>query len=83
MLSMNTALSQTCYDIPAYDDRRVYLLTCQDEALPAFAQEAFIRDGGIEWDVHKLDTSHSPFISEPKQLAAIVEAKVQDSVASY
>ncbi|KAL9627170.1 MAG: hypothetical protein Q9204_006761 [Flavoplaca sp. TL-2023a] len=83
ILSLNTALSQTFYDIPAYDDRRVYLLTCQDEALPAFAQEAFVRDSGIEWDVHKLDTSHSPFLSEPEQLAAIVEAKVKDFVASY
>ncbi|KAL8871343.1 MAG: hypothetical protein Q9198_007439 [Flavoplaca austrocitrina] len=37
MLSLNTALSHTFYDIPAYDDRRVYLLTSQDKTLPSFA----------------------------------------------
>ncbi|KAL9036130.1 MAG: hypothetical protein Q9180_004477 [Flavoplaca navasiana] len=68
--------------IPIYDDRGVYLLTSQDEALPAFAQEAFVRGSGVEWNVHQLDTSQSPFLREPEQLAAIVEVKVKDYVAN-
>lgn len=27
---------------------------------------------GVKWDVYRLDTSHSPFLSAPKQLASII-----------
>ena len=83
LLSFNTALSQTFYDLHAYDNRRTYLHTNQDQALPPFAQDAFVAGSGVKWDVEKLDTSHSPFFSEPKQLAAIVVAKIKAFVATY
>ncbi|KAI4104262.1 MAG: hypothetical protein LQ339_003881 [Xanthoria mediterranea] len=83
LLSFKTALSQTFYGIPAYNGRRTYLHTNRDQALPPFAQEAFVAASGVEWDVQNLETSHSPFLSESKQLAAIVVAKVQAFVATY
>ncbi|KAL8754212.1 MAG: hypothetical protein Q9199_004500 [Rusavskia elegans] len=82
-LSFNTALSQTFCGIPAYNDRRTYLHTNQDQGLPPFAQDAFVAGSGVKWDVQKLVTSHSPFLSEPKQLAAIVVANVKAFVATY
>ncbi|CAO1604438.1 hypothetical protein XANCAGTX0491_007995 [Xanthoria calcicola] len=83
LLSFNTALSQTFFGIPAYNGRRTYLYTNHDQALPPFAQDAFVAASGVEWDVQNLETSHSPFLSEPKQLAAIVVAKVQAFLATY
>ncbi|KAL8955790.1 MAG: hypothetical protein Q9183_006523, partial [Haloplaca sp. 2 TL-2023] len=83
LLSMNTASSETFYGISAYDNRRVYLHNTQDEALPPFIQDAFVTNSGVVWDVQKMDTSHSPCYSQPKQLAEIVVANAKNFVASY
>ena len=56
------------YTEPAYDGRRVYIRTENDQALPAFVQDLFIEGSGVKWDVVKLDTSHSPFLSTPADL---------------
>ncbi|KAL8688713.1 MAG: hypothetical protein Q9218_005447 [Villophora microphyllina] len=83
LLSFNTPSGPVYYGIDAYNNRRTYLHTNEDQALPPFAQDAFVAGSGAEWEVQKLDTSHSPFLSEPKQLAAIVRAKVMAFVATY
>ncbi|KAL8639262.1 MAG: hypothetical protein Q9226_008888, partial [Calogaya cf. arnoldii] len=83
LLVFNTALSETFYGISAYNDRRTYLHTTQDQTLPPFAQDAIVAASGVEWNVQKLDTSHSPFLSQPKQLAAIVVANIKAFIATY
>ncbi|KAL8845865.1 MAG: hypothetical protein Q9221_009002 [Calogaya cf. arnoldii] len=83
LLVFNTALSEIFYDIPAYDNRRTYLHTTQDQTLPPFAQDAIVAASGVTWNVQKLDTSHSPFMSQPKQLAAIVVANIKAFLATY
>ncbi|KAL8727984.1 MAG: hypothetical protein Q9181_005501 [Wetmoreana brouardii] len=83
LLSFNTPSSETYYGITAYDNRRTYLHTNQDQALPPFAQDAFVAGSGVTWNVQKLDTSHSPFFSEPKQLADIVVSNVKAFLATY
>ena len=83
LLSFNTSSAQTYYGIAAYDNRRIYLHTSRDQALPPFAQDAFVVGSGAVWKVLKLDTSHSPFLSEPGPLAALLIANTKDFVASY
>ena len=83
LISFNTQFGQTYYGIDAYDNRRVYLHTNQDQALPPFAQDAFVAGSEAEWNVQKLDTSHSPFFSEPKVLADIVVTNVEKFLATY
>ena len=83
LLSFNTPSAQVYYGIAAYDYRRVYLHTTQDQALPPFAQDAFVAGSGIKWDVVKLDTSHDPFFSAPEKLAEIVTAKLHAFLATY
>ena len=83
LLSMNTPSAQTYYDIAAYDNRRIYLHTTQDQALPPSAQDAFVAGSGAVWKVLKLDTSHSPFLSEPGRLAVLLIANTKDFIASY
>ncbi|KAL9600822.1 MAG: hypothetical protein Q9219_002960 [cf. Caloplaca sp. 3 TL-2023] len=81
--SFNTASEKTYYGIAAYDRRRVYLHTKQDQALPPFAQDAFVDGSGVQWDVQRLDASHSPFLSEPKPLSDIMVEKVEAFAATY
>ena len=83
LLSSDSASGQTYYGITAYDNRRTYLHTNQDKALPPAAQDAFVAGSGVKWNVEKLDTSHSPFLSESKQLAAILAANAKTFMATY
>lgn len=83
LLSFNTPSGPTYYGIAAYDKRRVYLHTNQDQALPPFAQDAYLAGSGTEWTVQRLDTSHSPFFSEPQKLAELVIKYAQDFSATF
>jgi pimeloyl-ACP methyl ester carboxylesterase len=49
-----------------------YLITERDAVFPLFAQEALSGRAGST--VHRLDTSHSPFLSQPDATAAIIDA---------
>jgi pimeloyl-ACP methyl ester carboxylesterase len=49
-----------------------YLITERDAVFPLFAQEALSGRAGST--VHRLDTSHSPFLSQPDATADIIDA---------
>jgi pimeloyl-ACP methyl ester carboxylesterase len=49
-----------------------YLITERDAVFPLFAQEALSGRAGST--VHRLDTSHSPFLSQPEATADIIDA---------
>jgi pimeloyl-ACP methyl ester carboxylesterase len=49
-----------------------YIITEQDAIFPVFAQEALSGRAGST--VHRLDTSHSPFLSQPEATADIIDA---------
>ena len=83
LLSFNTPSAQTYYGIAAYDNRRIYLHTNQDQALPPSIQDAFVAGSGAVWKVLKLDTSHSPFLSQPRRLAALLITNTKDFIATY
>ena len=83
LVSFNSPSSGTHYGDSVYDGRRVYLHTNLDQALPPFAQDAFVANSGVAWNVQKLDTSHSPFLSQPSQLATIVQTNVNAFMATY
>lgn len=48
-----------------------YVVTERDQAIPVFAQEAMADRAGST--VHRMDTSHSPFLSRPEELADLIE----------
>jgi pimeloyl-ACP methyl ester carboxylesterase len=50
-----------------------YVICTADNALPASAQEAMARQAA---NVHRLPSSHSPFLSMPAELAAILRAEL-------
>ncbi|HEY6492832.1 MAG TPA: alpha/beta hydrolase [Trebonia sp.] len=50
-----------------------YVITDQDRILPIFAQEMFSQR---TTDVRHIDSSHSPFLSRPAELAAILREEI-------
>lgn len=73
IVSFNSASGPVYYADKAYDGHRVYIHTEQDQALPPFAQDLFVANSGTQWDVRKLNTSHSPFLSDPETLSRLVQ----------
>ena len=53
-----------------------YVVCEQDEAIPPFAQEAMARRAGR---VVRMAASHSPFLSQPAQLAGILTAELDEA----
>lgn len=53
---------------PGFAGRRGYIFTRQDHATPPSLQERMVKDSGVEWKRKELDTSHSPYLSKPKEL---------------
>lgn len=65
--SFATPLTRAAWhDVPS-----TYVLCEQDRAIPPAAQEAMSARAGV---VHRLDSSHSPFLSHPAELAALLAA---------
>ncbi|KAL7937858.1 hypothetical protein V8C35DRAFT_290112 [Trichoderma chlorosporum] len=56
----------------AYDGRRAYVRCVQDGALPIAAQDGLVAQSGVEWIIKSLESSHSPFLSMPDELAGVV-----------
>ena len=83
LLSFNSPSGPVCYQDPAYNGRRVYMHTKEDQALPPLAQDMFVKDSGVMWKILKLDTGHSPFLSEPVHVAGIVDENTKDFLASF
>ncbi|MCJ1326122.1 hypothetical protein MMC10_002786 [Thelotrema lepadinum] len=59
-----------------YDGRRSYFNTLQDEAIIPIAQEMMIKGSGVPWNVKSSNSSHSPFLSRPKELSAWIIEQV-------
>ena len=52
-----------------YNGRRGYIHTLQDRTIPVIAQKMMVQYSGVEWNIMEIDTSHSPFLVHPQQLA--------------
>ncbi|KAI4287132.1 MAG: hypothetical protein L6R35_003609 [Caloplaca aegaea] len=71
------------YGTHHYDNRRAYIHTTNDMTLPPADQEKFVKNSGVEWDVRKIDMSHSPFLSEPAESASMVVEMTKGFIATY
>ncbi|HEV8623041.1 MAG TPA: alpha/beta fold hydrolase [Acidimicrobiia bacterium] len=73
------AFTQTLRGAAWRDIPSTYVVCEQDNAIPAFAQEAMAQRAGT---VQRLSSGHSPFLSQPDELAKIVRQTVETSAAS-
>ena len=61
----------------------MYIHTNLDKALPPFRQEEFVEKSDVEWSIMKLNTGHSPFLSQPVTLAKLIETMTGNFELSY
>jgi pimeloyl-ACP methyl ester carboxylesterase len=54
----------------AFDGRRAYIRTLDDQCNPLFLQDIWLEKSGVKWDVTDLKTSHCPFISVPEEVVS-------------
>ena len=66
---------------PAYNGRRAYIHTKNDNALPPEAQKAMVDGSGVEWDVKELDSSHSPMVSKMEEVVKFLDEKAKQYIA--
>lgn len=52
----------------AFDGRRVYIRTLDDQCNPLFIQDIWLGKSGVKWETADLKTSHCPFISQPQEV---------------
>jgi len=57
---------------PEFEGKLAYLRCTQDRAVPAFVQDMMMEKSQVMWLVKDIETSHSPFLSRPKELAELV-----------
>lgn len=67
--SFSTPSPPSAWADPEYSSRRAYIRCSQDKALPVHAQDMMIQHSGVKWTTEEFDTSHSPFLSRPAELA--------------
>lgn len=57
----------------AFKGRLAYIRTIKDNALKTELQDFFLSDCEVKWPVETLDSGHSPFMSRPNEVVAIVD----------
>lgn len=55
----------------AFDTRRAYIRTIDDQCNPLFLQDMWIEKSGVKWDLAEMKVSHCPFISCPEEVASV------------
>lgn len=71
-MALSSASPPSAWAQPTYNGRRGYIQASRDHCVPSIAQEMMIKYSDVEWAIKTLDTSHSPFLSNPKAVADIV-----------
>jgi len=57
-----------------------YLICEDDQAIPAIVQEMMSSHEGGLWTVERLKTSHSPFLSKPKEAADVIRRAAGENI---
>ena len=77
ILAFHAASGPTFFADTVYDNRRLYIQSELDQALSPIVQEDFRESTGARWDVRKLYTSHSPFLSIPTGLSQLIQDAIR------
>ncbi|KAK4232694.1 Alpha/beta hydrolase fold-1 [Achaetomium macrosporum] len=60
-----------------FNGKRAYIQTENDNTIPFVAQDAMVTYSGVQWDITKLQSGHSPFLSHTKKVADFVAEKAK------
>jgi hypothetical protein len=77
-----SASPPTAWQEPEYKGKLAYVRTMQDRAVPLFVQDMMMERSHVKWLVKDIETSHSPFLSRPKELTGLLLDCVNHFLAS-
>ena len=59
-----------------YAGKIEFMRCLADQARPPFLQDMFIANSGVEWNVKAIESSHSPFVSQPQNVVNVLNEVV-------
>lgn len=59
-----------------YAGKIAFIRCTADQALPLFLQNMFMENSGVEWIVREIESSHSPYISQPQKVVEVLNELV-------
>jgi hypothetical protein len=62
----------------AFDGRRAYIRTLDDQCNPLFLQDIWLEKSGVKWETADIESAHCPFISRPKDVFALAEGFIRN-----
>ncbi|KAG8526454.1 uncharacterized protein KY384_000047 [Bacidia gigantensis] len=68
--SLSTPAGIPAWQDPVFEGRRAYWMSTKDQAIPQIAQESFLQNSGVAWDINRFPSDHSAFLSYPQALGS-------------
>ena len=59
-----------------YAGKIAFIRCSADQAVPPLAQDKFIENSGVEWNVRAIESAHSPYISQPQNVVNVLSEVV-------
>lgn len=75
--SLFSASGSPAWQDAVFNNRRAYAHTLLDNGIPPFAQNLMLQASGVQWDIQNFNTSHSPFLSQPKELSQFMVTEME------
>ena len=72
LAAFETPASAPAWAESAFNERRAYIRTTDDQCNPFSLQELWIAKSGVTWQIEDLKSSHCPFVSQPEETARVV-----------
>ena len=72
MTSFTSPVPRATWDSDAYKGRVAFIRTLNDAAIPLQIQQMMLDGSGADWIVKDIESGHSPQISQPEKLTAIL-----------
>lgn len=71
LLALDSPSGPPAWSEAAFDGRRGYIRTLDDQTNPVVLHDLWMKNSGVEWDVETMKAGHCPFISQPGQLSEL------------
>ena len=72
MTSFTSPAPRATWNSDAYKGRVAFIRTLNDAAIPLQVQQMMLDGSGTEWIIKDIESGHSPQISQPEKLLAIL-----------
>ena len=68
----NSPCPRATWDSDEFKGRVAFIRTTQDGAIPLAVQQLMLDGTGVDWIVRDIESGHSPQISQPEKLTAMI-----------